>query len=120
MNQFPQALYRLPGSEVIEGVSLSTLLVRDSAELEAAQAEGWHPSVDDAKQAHDTAQEVESEASQRAAELEAAQALEDASKPPTRDELEQMATKLKLPFSARVSDKKLAGMIAAATANAEG
>jgi len=42
----------------------------------------------------------------------------DATKPPTREEMEHMATALGLPFDGRTGDKKLAAMIADASSPA--
>lgn len=106
-------LYKCPGPHAIHGGHFDYTVVEDD-QVEAAQADGWHLTTPEAKQAYDDAQAAESDAREKAAEVEAAQALSDTTKPPTREELEQMATKLGIAFSPRTSDKKLRSQIEAA------
>ncbi len=51
MNQFPQALYRAGGAELIDGRKFTSRMVHSAEELEAAQAEGFHATPDEAHEA---------------------------------------------------------------------
>lgn len=90
--QFPQMLYKACGSEQIHGGRFSTLVVSNEQEHADAIASGWFETTD--------------------AAVEASAPAEDNS-PATREELEQKATELGIPFSSRTSDKKLRDLIAA-------
>ena len=103
MNQFPQALYKAPGTEQLESGLFTTRLANDEAERDAALADGWHLNQEDANAAY--------EASKAATEEK--KPADDDSKPATRAELEQQATALGIEFSPRIGDEKLAGRIAA-------
>ena len=92
-------LYKAPGQHDIHGGKFDYKIVPDE-QIDDALADGWHLTTPEAKQA---------------LEAEAAKALSDDTKPPTRDELEQMATKLGIAFSARTSGKRLRAQIEAAT-----
>lgn len=103
-NEFPQMLYRAPGPLPIHGGMFDTLIVNDETERADALAAGWFATTPEAGEA----------AAEAASEVEASKAAStDSTKPPTREELEQKAAELGIPFSARVSDKKLAEAIAA-------
>ncbi len=111
-------LYKAPGPHAIHGHMLDFIVVADE-QIDAAIAEGWHLTTPEAVAAVDR-EKAEAEArAQAQAEQEAAAKLADDTAPPTRDELEQMAAKLGLPFNSRTSDKKLRQMIDAAAAPAE-
>jgi len=118
MDRFPQMLYCLPAKDsnvaMLRDGAYGTKIVADQAEFDTAIADGWFETSPAAKQAFEDLKAAELAAAEASAEQEARTALADATKPPTREELEQMATKLGLPFSSRVSDKKLAAMVAAA------
>lgn len=94
MDKYPQMLYRFPGTEPLHGGLFATLIVANAPEHKAATADGWHEGSDEAKAAHEAAK-----APKR-------------SSAPTREELEQKAIELSIPFDARVSDKKLGELIA--------
>ncbi len=100
MQRFPQCLFK-PGNKPMAGLLLDAITVHNDSELEAALAEGWFESCE-AADAHGKAE---------AAKLAALPEPTDAK--PTRDELEQMAVTLGIPFSPRTSDKKLAEAVAA-------
>lgn len=106
-NKYPQMVYKAGGREQIHGGQFTTMLVHSDDELAQALADGWSENTDDAKDAA----LAEQERAAREAERLAAQA--EAIKPPTREELEQKAAELGIPFSARVSDKRLGESIAA-------
>lgn len=118
MDQFPQMLYKAGGPEQIHGANFSTLVVNDAEEHAAAVADGWCETTPDALDA----QQAEKERAARAAAEAAAKLAEQAgdTKPVTREELEQKATELGIPFSPRVSDKKLGEAIAAKLAEQAG
>lgn len=88
--EFPMLVYKDGGPHQRQGGTFSHRPVHDAQEMEAALADGWHASLLAA---------LEKPA-------EPVRQPEDA-KPPTRDELEQKAKELDIPFSPRVSDKKL-------------
>lgn len=128
-------------TEAIHGGHYSTKIVNDEAEQEAAVADGWRETTPAAKDAHATEERNKAEAidakkraeaeaeedrrveARRAAEeadarraAEAKRAEEEAAeaakkRPPTREELEQQATELEIPFGPKTSDKKLAEAI---------
>lgn len=77
-------------------------LANDQAEFDALIAEGWFATVPESLGQVDPV-------------IAAASEKQDDIKPPTRAELEQMATSLNLPFDGRTGNKKLADMIAAAS-----
>lgn len=106
MDQFPQMLYRCPGSEQIHGGNFATRIVSDAEELEAAKAEGWSVGTDEAKAAFAAKQEAAKAATQ-------AKPAPDDAAPATREELEQKAAELGIKFDGRTSDKKLSDLIAA-------
>lgn len=112
-NQFPQMLYKAGGPEQIHGGNFSTLVVNDAEEHAAALADGWCETTPDALDAQQAEKERAARAAAEAAAKLAEQTSGDASKPPTREELEQKATELGIPFSARVSDKRMGEAIAA-------
>ena len=93
-------LYKCPGPHEIHGGHFDYTIVDADEEgaVEAAQADGWHLTTTEAKEAGDAAK------AKREAELNA---------PPTRAELEAKANELGLKFNDKMSDKKLADLIAA-------
>ena len=111
-------LYKFPGPHPIHGGHFDYTIVPDG-QVKQAQAEGWNLTTPGAKQDFEDAKAAALAAAELKAEEDAKAALSDSTKPPTREELEQMATKLGLPFSARVSDKKLAAMVAAAAQSSD-
>lgn len=96
MNDFPRMVYKAGGQEEIHGGKFATLIVNDEGEQDAALADGWHLTTDDAK----AVQEAPKQADDSAA--------------PTRAELEQKAAELGITFAPNISDKKLGEKIAAA------
>lgn len=121
MDQFPQMLYKAPGTEPIHGGHFACLIVADDAEHGAALADGWHETTTDALEAHkaslsggagaDAAKLAQGEGSNSAGADDA---------PPTRAELEAKATELGIEFNHRWGDKKLGDTIAAKLAQGEG
>lgn len=112
-------VFKAPGPEKIHGHMVQFVVV-DEPEADDKLAAGWHLTAIAAGEAHLAEQQAAAEAQRAATEAEAVKELEDDAKPPTRDELEQMATKLGIVFSARVSDRKLRKMVeAAASPDAE-
>ena len=93
-------LYKCPGPHEIHGGHFDYIVVDADEEgaIEAAQADGWYPTTTEAKEAGDAAK------AKREEELNA---------PPTRAELEAKANELGLKFNDKMSDKKLADLIAA-------
>lgn len=88
-------LYRCPGPHQLHGGNYDYVIVADD-EIAATLKAGWFMTTPEAKTAY-----------------------EDAITPkvahgkPTRDELEQKAAELGIPFSPKVSDKKLGDLIEA-------
>ena len=115
-NEFPRMLYKAGGPVHTNDGAFSTLIAADQAEQDSALADGWSVTMPEALAIKATSEQSAADA----LDAEVSKAVSDDTKPPTREELEQMATKLGLPFSARVSDKKLAALIKAATEQAEG
>ncbi len=120
MNEFPQALYIMPGVEKLESGLFTTQLVKDAEQRDAALADGWHTCQEDAKAAFEAAEAAEAEriaVKLKAEEIAASPVvskpdLDDDTAPPTRAELEQKATELGVEFSPNIGDKKLAERIA--------
>jgi hypothetical protein len=100
MNNFPRMIYKAGGTEEIHGGKFSTYIVHDADELDAALADGWHLTTDEA----------------RDAAKPAAPAPADDNAPPTRAEMEAKAAELGVEFSPRLGDAKLAERIASALA----
>lgn len=88
-------LYRCPGAHQIHGGNYDYLIVADE-DVSATLAAGWFKSTPEAKDAYEDAMTPKVHSGK-----------------PTRDELEQKATELGIPFSAKVSDKKLGDLIEA-------
>lgn len=107
MTDFPEMVYRVPGSHRgFRGNTFDFMGVNSAEELKAAQAAGWHLKIEDAiaaVQAKAVIAEV----------VEAQEAIDEIS-PATRDELEQKARELGVSFNARTKDEVLAERIAAA------
>ena len=92
MDEFPKALYRVPGHDVVtDSGPCAVRVVADADEQKAALADGWRLSS------------PEAHAPQTASEA-----------PPTRAELEQKAAELGIKFDGRWGDKRLAEAIAKA------
>lgn len=117
--EFPRMVYRVGGPHELEAGAFDIKLVQDEDDLLASQADGWHLDQHTAKAAEADAAAAEAARAQARAEQEAAAKLADDIAPPTRDELEQMAAALGLPFNSRTSDKKLRAMVDAAASSAE-
>lgn len=118
MNRFPQALFRMPGAEPIEGRNFETRCVHDADEHEAALADGWQETAPGAAAAFDAA-EAESANAEMAKRpgggtAEGAGAPESRSELTPRQQLEQKATELGVQFSPKLGDAKLAERIEAA------
>lgn len=84
-------LYKWPGPHHLDGDMYDYITTEDVA---AAQAEGWHLTMDAARAAGESTQ--------------------DDNVPPTRAELEQKAAELGIKFDKRTTDKKLGELIKAA------
>lgn len=112
--EFPRLVYRLGGPWALEAGNFSVLEVADEAAMDAATADGWHLDQYAAREA-----EAQAEA-QANADFAARIASDDtpadegAAPKLTREELEAKASELGVPFGPKVSDKKLAGLVAAA------
>ena len=91
-NSFPRMIYKADGPHKIHGGKFDYCIVVDADELDAALADGWALTTDEANA------------------LKAAP-VDDAM--PTRAELEQKANELEIKFDGRTSDAKLAAKIAA-------
>lgn len=105
---YPKAVFRAPGVELVDGQGVTSRVVADGEQLEQALADGWHEKASAAVQAHQD-------------ELDAAAAREkkqDEPAAPTRAELEQKAKELGISFKPQTSDKKLAADIEAKLAEA--
>lgn len=100
MNQFPQALYRMPGVEKLDLGEFTTVLAVDEADRDAKFADGFHATQEEAKEAHE-------------AKLKDGKSTGEANQPPSRAELEQKATELGIAFDGRTKDAKLAAAIEA-------
>lgn len=88
-------LYRYPGSFFIHDDKYDFITVEES-EKEKHLKDGWFLTIGEAKAS--------------GAEKEESEELKDDS-PPTREEMEEMATKLGVRFDGRTSDDKLAARI---------
>lgn len=110
MNRFPQALFRAGGAEVIEGKPFTSKMVQDEEQLEAARAEGFR----------DTTDEALSDADAKLAEAKKDSDADgsDDNRPPSRAELEVKAKELGIEFKAQTSNKKLAELVDAKLAEA--
>lgn len=117
--EFPRMVYRVGGPHILEAGSFDIKLVQDEDDLQSVQADGWHLDQYAAKDADVSAAAAEAARAQAKAEQDAAAKLADDTAPPTRDELEQMASRLSIPFSPRTSDKKLRALVDAAAAPAD-
>lgn len=93
-------LYKAPGPHEIHGGHFDYTIVDADEEgaIETAKAEGWFETTTEAKEASEVAK------TKREAELNA---------PPSRAELETKANELGIKFNDKMSDKKLADLIAA-------
>jgi hypothetical protein len=107
MTNFPDMVYRIPGlHRGPRGVTYDFLGVNDAAEMEAAFAAGWHPTIEDAmgvKKAKAVIAEVV-EAQEAVAKIDTV----------TREQLETQAKALGVSFNARTKDDVLAERIASA------
>lgn len=115
MDQFPQMLYRAPGSVVVQNGMVSTQIAESDAELRAFLGDGWHETADAALEAHKAEQNAAAErraAEANAAAMAAANANAPDTQPPTRAELEVKAKELGIQFDGRTSDAKLSKAIA--------
>lgn len=107
-------LYKYPGRHELHGDHFDYTIVEDD-KIDEALADGWKLTTPEAKQAHADKLAAQAAERERANEEAAAKALADSNAPPTRAELEEMATNLGVPFNGRTSDRKLADLIKAAT-----
>lgn len=108
-------VFKAPGPEKIHG-HLVQYEVVDESQVDDKLGAGWHLTAIEAGEAYLAEQQAAADAARAATEAAAAKELDDDTRPPTRDELEQMATQLGIAFSPRVSDRKLRKMIEAAAA----
>lgn len=106
-------IFKSPGPELIHGVMVEWKVV-DETKLDAYLADGWVTTAVEAGEVVAARVAAEQAARQEESECQAAAALADESRPPSREELEQMAARLGLPCNARVSDKKLRALVDAA------
>jgi hypothetical protein len=106
-------VFKSPGPDRIHGFDVQYKVV-DESQVDGYMAQGWHGSAIAAGEAHVAELAAAAEAEAKAKEDQAATELADASKPPTREELEAMAKKLGIPFRGSTSDRKLRAMIDAA------
>lgn len=91
-------LYKAPGPHEIHGGHFDYTIVDADEEgaIEAAKADGWFETTDEAKAAADEAK------AKREAELNA---------PPTREELKAKAKELGIQFGKKVTDEELGKLI---------
>lgn len=92
--EFPMFVYRDGGPHSRKGGTFSFRQVIDKDRLQESLDTGWRINLDDTP-----------------ALQPASQPAQDDSRPASRDELEVMATRLGIPFSARVSNKQLRALI---------
>jgi len=104
---YPLALFRYGGSEDVDGVPVTSCVVLNVEQLEAAQADGWHRSAPEALAAH------EAKLAEDEAEATAKRETAEDSKPPTRPELEAKAKELGIAFKPQTSSKQLLAAIEA-------
>jgi hypothetical protein len=111
----PTMLYKYPGSQEMHGGHFDYTIVDADEEgaIDKAKSEGWYLTTPEAKAAHEAALAAAT-AAKDAENL--AQADKQDNAPPTRAELEQVASSLGILFDGRTKDKKLSELIAAATA----
>jgi hypothetical protein len=102
--EFPRLVYRCGTQWALETGTYDVQTVADFPALHAAQLAGWHLDQYAARAADAAAKAPR--------KIAAAELADDA--PPTRDELEQQASKLGIPFGPRTSDKKLRALVDAA------
>lgn len=116
MSQFPQMLYKLGNEIKLDAGTFDTKIVGDEAEFEQAILEGWFETSTAAVEA-----EAAAKAAADAAKAEAAKQADQQPEGPATDRasLEARATAANVPFSARVSDKKLEAAVLEAEAAAK-
>lgn len=107
MDDFPKMLYRQPGTERVHTGLFATRIVATEDEALAADAEGWHETMEGAIAAR------EAEKAEVLVGVASEPPPAGESGPATRQELEQKATELGIAFSPRMSDRKLGEAIAA-------
>jgi len=96
--QFPNLVYRSPGTHQGVGGTFDYLPVADVKELKAAADDGWYPSP-----------ELAINPPEKFSWKEYLVGLEsvDETTPPTREELEAKATELKIKFTDKMKDETL-------------
>ncbi len=104
-------IFRAPGPHKIHGFNVEYQTVADALVPQFLD-EGWTTTAIEAGERH-AAAVIEQAQAERVAQ-EHAVADELASKPPTREELEQKAQELGLTYGPKVSDRKLREMVDAA------
>jgi hypothetical protein len=104
--EFPMLVYKDGGPHQRKGGTFDYKPVRDEQQLDAALDQGWHESLLDAI-------EAPKPLAQAPQVPQTAPRSTDSTRRPTREELEQKATELGIPFGPRVSDRKLGEAIAA-------
>lgn len=95
MSDFSEIVYRDGGRFQRPGGTYSTLGVKSQTELDAALSAGWFRTMPEA---------IAGVAVNHVAPV-------DEKSPPTRAELEQMASELGIKFDGRTSDRKLSALI---------
>jgi len=97
--EFPRLVFKDGGPHDRHKGSYSTKLVEDEDEYSEALNDGWYASIPEAiENKHD-------ESTEKALDIA------DATRAPSREELETMAKELELKFDGRTSDAKLSSMI---------
>lgn len=104
MMEFPNLVYRCPGTHQCKGDTFDYYPVADNEQLKAAIENGWYPTLEQAMVGGDVDFEV--------AEVVEPTPEDDA--PPTREELEFKAKELGIRFSKSTKDNVLAEKISAA------
>jgi hypothetical protein len=102
--EFPRLVYKDGGPHQRKGGTFDYRPVHNESEFDAALDQGWHESVLAA---------IEPPQPAPVPQVPQAPQSTDNTRKPTREELEQKATELGIPFSPRVSDRKLGEAIAA-------
>jgi hypothetical protein len=104
MREFPKALYRCPGSLILDGVPCAMHIVKDAAEEGALLADGWALSV---AAAADLAADLAAPVVASVPVPEPVSEVPPDGAPVTRAELEQRAKELGLKVDGRWSDARL-------------
>lgn len=101
---FPRLVYKCPGPHRKRGHSYRYQGCVDADQFAVLAKQGWFPSFEEAIVGNQIEEIVEA--------VQAADEAIDEIGEPTRDEMEQKARELEIPFNSRTSDKVLAQRIA--------